>query len=139
MTVTVEAGACVVEVFPAATEVAVVHVPEGGIARVYHPYGVREYSYDAAGLPAAPCFLVVPGDGEAIGWGWSQGWYGSLRGVRNGHRSMNRDAWHTAARALQYGAEVVYVQYETRDYYGKPQWTAADVRVESGEQADGGQ
>ena len=129
MTAIVEAGARVVEVFPAATEVAVVDLPAGVVAVVHHPGGERREYSD----PDQAQILVVPGDREAIDWGWSYGWYGSLRGVRNGHRPMNRAAWHEAARAVQAGADVAYVQYEVRDYYGKPRWTAVAVRVEDGE------
>lgn len=128
MTLTFEPGVHVVEVFPSRTEVAIVHVPQGGVAVVHHRSGVREYTYS---LPDVPTFLVVPGDREAIGWGWSQGWYGSLRGVRNGRHRLDRQAWHDAARAVDRGAQVAYVQYETRDYHGKDRWTAVGVRVES--------
>lgn len=129
MTVLVETPLRVVEVFPKETEVAVVQVPEGGVARVHHPSGVREYTPSLVDIPeVASWFLVVPGDREAIGWGWSEGWYGSLRGVRNGHHRLDRDAWHQAARAVERGAVVAYVQYEARDYYGTPRWTAVGVR-----------
>ncbi len=123
MTVLVESGAQVVEVFPAPTEVALVRVTEGGVARVHHPSGVRDYSD-----PFQP-LLVVPGDRDVIGWGWAEGWYGSLRGVRNGRHRLDRDAWHAAARVVEQGAGVAYVQYEIRDYYSKPRWTAVGVRT----------
>lgn len=109
-----------VEAHPTAYEVAILKVPVGAVARVHHPAGpVREY------VPPLdiPYFVVVPGDRESIGWGWTEGWYGSLRGVRNGHVAMHREAWHAAARLLA-RADVVYVRYELRDYYGKPTWTA---------------
>ena len=115
-----------VRVFPFAYEVAIVKLPVGATARVHHPAGVREY---VPSLPI-PYFVVVPGDRETIGWGWAVGWYESLRGIRNGRHRLDRDAWHAAARLLA-RADVVYVRYEVRDYYGKPRWTAvrAEVRV----------
>ncbi len=133
MTALVETGVRAVEVFPAATEVAVVELPAGVVAVVHHPGGERREYSD----PEQVQILVVPGDREAIGWGWSYGWYGSLRGVRNGRHRLDRDAWHEAARAVEAGARVAYVRYEVRDYYGKPRWTAVAVRVETGEVTNG--
>lgn len=116
----------IVEARPAAVEVAVIHLPSGSLARVHHPDGTREY---APGLPGVPYYVVVPGDNSAIGWGWNVGWHESLTRIRNGHHKTNRDAWHDAAKALRTN-DVVYVQYEARDYHGKPRWTAVGVRVE---------
>lgn len=115
-----------VDAFPSAYEVAILKLPIGVNARVHHPAGpVREY---VPPLPV-PYFVIVPGDRETIGWGWTEGWYESLKGIRNGHLAMHREAWHAAARLLA-RADVVYVRYEQRDYYGKQTWTAvrADVR-----------
>lgn len=123
---TLAVAGTIVEAHPAAVEVAVVHLPKGSLARVHHPAGTQEY---APQFPDVPYYVVVPGDREAIGWGWTHGWYGSLTGIRNGHHRLNRDAWHAAARALK-TAPVVYVQYEAITYYGKPRWTATSVRVE---------
>jgi hypothetical protein len=125
VTLTFEPGVHVVEVFPSRTEVAIACVPQGGVAVVHHRSGVREYTYS---LPDVPMFLVAPGDREAIGWGWSEGWYGSLRGVRNGHHRLDRQAWHDAAAAVQRGASVTYVIYEQVEYFGKPRWTAVGAR-----------
>lgn len=127
MTLTVEAGVrVVVEAYPSTTEVAVVSLPAGAVARVHHPSSVvREYEPQ---LSDEAILVVIPGDRDAIGWGYSQGWYKTPRGLRRGHRPMNRDAWHAAARAVELGAEVVYVQYEQVDYYGKPTWTAVGIR-----------
>lgn len=126
MTLTVEAGVrVVVEAYPSAVEVAVVRLPAGAVARVHHPSGVREYEPQ---LSDEAFLVVIPGDRDAIGWGWSQGWYETLRGIRNGHRPMNREAWHAAARAVELGAEVVYVRYERVDYHGNPMWTATGIR-----------
>lgn len=114
-----------VEASPAEYEVAILKLPVGSVARVHHPAGpVREY------VPPldVPYFVVVPGDLETIGWGWTEGWYESLKGIRNGHLEMHREAWHAAARLLA-RADVVYVRYEVRDYYGKPRWTAVRAEV----------
>lgn len=115
-----------IEAFPSAYDVAVLKLPPGVTARVHHPAGVREYE------PPLPTryFAVAPGERETIGWGWAVGWYESLQGIRNGHHRLDREAWHAAARLLA-RADVVYVRYEVRDYYGKPRWTAvrAEVRV----------
>lgn len=116
-----------VEAHPTATEVAIVYVPAGAVVRVHHPAGVREY---APQLPEESWYAVIPGDTATIGWGWNVGWYGDLRGIRNGHHRLNRDAWHAAARELR-SAGVVYVQYEASDYFGKRRWTAVSVRVEA--------
>ena len=114
-----------VEAFPAAYEVAILKLAAGTTARVHHPAGpVREY------VPplSIPYFAVVPGDVETIEWGWCVGWYESLKGIRNGHHRLNREAWHAAARLLA-RADVVYVRYEQRDYYGKQTWTAVRAEV----------
>lgn len=133
MTAIVEANVrVVVEAYPFATEVAIVALPAGAVARVHHPSGVREYEPQ---LGDEAFLVVIPGDRDAIGWGWSQGWYETPRGLRRGHRPVNRDAWHAAARAIELGAEVVYVRYEQVDYYGKSLWTAVGIRVEAGGEA----
>ncbi|GAA4221396.1 hypothetical protein FHR32_005068 [Streptosporangium album] len=116
-----------VEARPTATEVAILHVPAGAVARVHHPAGVREYT---PLLPEESWYAVVPGDKDLIGWGAVPCWYGSLAGIRNGRHRLDRDAWHAAARELRSGG-VTYVQYEVRDYYGNPRWTATGVRVDS--------
>jgi hypothetical protein len=118
--------AVVVEAFPAVHEIAIVPVPAEGSVRVHHPAGVRTYHPE---LPDVPYVVVVPGDGELLGWGWSNGWYGSLAGVRNGHHRLDRDAWHAAARALQ-GGGVAYVAYAPRLYFGNRRWTATGYRWE---------
>jgi len=115
-----------VEARPSRVEVAILHLPVGCVARVHHPGRVQEY---APQLPDVAWYAVVPGDREAIGWGWSEGWYGSLTGVRNGKHRLDRDAWHEAAKALR-TSSVVYVRYEALTYYGKTRWTATSVRVE---------
>lgn len=117
-----------VEAFPSACDIAILKLPIGVTARVHHPAGVREYEPPLD----VPYFAVVPGDLETIGWGWPEGWYESLKGLRNGHLEMHREAWHAAARLLA-RADVVYVRYEVRDYYGKPTWTA--VRAEAHDEA----
>jgi hypothetical protein len=113
-----------VEAFPSAYDIAILKLPIGVTARVHHPAGVREY---APPLPV-PYFAVVPGDRETIGWGAVPCWYSSLTGVRNGHHRLDRRAWHDAARLLA-RADLVYVRYEVRDYYGKPRWTAVRAEV----------
>ncbi|WP_433520064.1 hypothetical protein ACQP2T_63730 (plasmid) [Nonomuraea sp. CA-143628] len=110
---------------PSAYEVAIIKLPVGTTARVCHPNGpVREY------VPPldVPYFVVVPGCRETIDWGCTEGWHESLKGIRNGHLAMHREAWHAAARLLA-RADVVYVRYEQRDYYGKPRWTAVRAEV----------
>ena len=119
-----ETMSATVEVFPFAYEVAIVKLPVGATARVHHPAGLREY---VPSLPI-PYFAVVPGDREAIGWDAVPCWYSSLTGVRNSHHRLDRRAWHDAARLLA-RADVVYVRYEVRDYYGKPRWTAVRAEV----------
>lgn len=126
MTLTVEAGARVVQARPLLVEVAVIRLPADAVAVVHHAAGVKEYSD-----PGEDQFLVVPGDRDTIGWGCTPCWYGSTRGVRNGRHRLDRDAWHAAARAVERDADVAYVVYERRDYYGTPRWTATGVRVET--------
>lgn len=113
-----------VEARPTATEVAILALPVGAGARVHHPDGVREYE---PAIDDVPYYVVVPGDKDAIGWGWAVGWFGGLSGIRNGRHRLDRDAWHEAAKALKAGG-VAYVMYEARDYFGKPRWTATGVR-----------
>ncbi|MER6942546.1 hypothetical protein ABT294_00860 [Nonomuraea sp. NPDC000554] len=115
---------------PQPNEVVIVPIQPGEAVVVYRPEGQRLYRPAVDGAYVA----VIPADRKVIGWGWSEGWYGSLTGVRNGHHRLDRDAWHAAASALKRGG-VAYVQYVQRDYYGKPRWTANGYRWEPAEQA----
>ena len=119
-----------IEARPQPNEVVIVPIRPGEAIVVHRPEGQRLYRPAVDGTYVA----VIPEDRALIGWGWSEGWYGSLTGVRNGHHRMDRDAWHAAASALKRGG-VAYVTYEQRDYYGKPRWTANGYRWEPAEQA----
>lgn len=112
---------------PAVHEVAIIAVDPGEWVRVRRPSGI--YHHYTPDLPEVQFYAVAPGDREAIGWGWSIGWYGSLTGVRNGHHDQDRDAWHAATRALHRGG-VAYVSYVQRLYHGSPRWTANGYRWE---------
>ncbi|MFF4417005.1 hypothetical protein ACFYY8_31175 [Streptosporangium sp. NPDC001559] len=118
--------ASLVEARPSATEVAVVFVPAGAVVRVHHPAGVREY---VAPLPEEAWYVAIPGDRDVIGWGAVPCWYGSLAGIRNGRHSLDREAWHAAARQLA-TIDVAYVQFEQRDHFGAQRWTAVAHRAE---------
>lgn len=120
-----------IEVTPAPNEVVIVPIRLGEAVLVHRPEGPRLYR---PALDDVPYVAVIPADRALIGWGWSEGWYGSLTGVRNGHHRNDRDAWHAAASALKRGG-VAYVTYEQHDYYGKPRWTANGYRWEPAEQA----
>lgn len=120
-----------IEARPAPNEVVIAPIRAGEAVLVYRPEGARLYR---PSLDDVPYVAVIPADKALIGWGWSEGWYGSLNGVRNGHHRMDRDAWHAAASALKRGG-VAYVQYVQRDYYGKPRWTANGYRWEPAEQS----
>ncbi len=110
---------------PAATEVAVMRIPAEGVGRVHSPAGGhRDFEPELADVA---WWLVVPGDRDAIGWGWAYGWYAAIHGVRNGKHRLDRDAWHQAAREVRHGG-VAYVQYEPQEYYRKQRWTAVGVR-----------
>lgn len=114
----------VIEAHPTSTEVAILTLPVGAVARVHHPSGVREYSPE---LLDVPWYAVVPGDKDRIGWGAVPCWYGGLRGIRNGRHALDRDAWHEAADALEAGG-VAYVAYERLPYFSNLRWTATSVR-----------
>lgn len=118
-----------VEVYPAATEVAVIYLPDGGTARVHLADRVRDYSPT---LPDAPLIAVVPGDRELLGWGAQVCLYLDLGVVRYGHHRLDRPVWHAAVKALRDGG-VVFVQYEQREYYGKSRWTAVAIRTNNQE------
>ncbi|MFC3985494.1 hypothetical protein [Streptosporangium jomthongense] len=118
--------ASLVEARPSATEVAVVFVPAGCVVRVHHPAGVREYVPPTTG---DSWYVAVPGDRDAIGWGASPCWYGSLAGIRNKKHALDREAWHATARELA-TADVAYVQFEQRDHFGAQRWTAVAHRAE---------
>lgn len=111
--------------YPSQTEVAILHLPPGSVARVFHPFGVREYR-DALDTEA---FAVVPGDKDLIGWGAVPCWYYSLAGIRNDRHKLDRAAWHDAAALLDM-VPVVYVAYEQVDYFGRPRWVAVDAGIE---------
>jgi hypothetical protein len=115
-----------VEAFPSAFEVAILHLPAGAVARVHHPFGVREY---CPLLVECEVYAVVPGFKDVIGWGAVPCWHPSLRSVRNGRHRLDQSAWHHAADLLK-NAGVVYVGYEERDYYGRPRWTAVSAWLE---------
>lgn len=115
-----------VEAFPGEREVAILRLPAGAVGRVHHPSGlVRDY----IGRLDIEAFAVVPGDRDAIGWGVAQSWYYDVRGIRNGHRALDRPAWHDAARLLA-DVPVVYVAYEQVEYFGKQRWTAVEAGIE---------
>jgi hypothetical protein len=116
----------VVDVRPAATEVAVIHLPPGSVARVHHPAGHRDYTGSFHDLPI---IMVIPGDRDTIGWGWTHGEYFSLQRIRNGHHQLDRPVWHDAVRAVR-GGGVVYIRFEQRDWYGKQRWAATGLRLE---------
>lgn len=120
----------VVEAYPLPAEVAVVAVPVGGVARIHYPSGVvMDY---APPLPDEEWIVVVPGDKDFIGWGWSQGWFGTPRGVRNKHHALDRPVWHEAAgEVCRQG--VVYVVHELQGYYSRQRWTAVSCRLGGGE------
>ncbi|MFD9949997.1 hypothetical protein ACFWYW_28445 [Nonomuraea sp. NPDC059023] len=113
-----------VQAYPSPFEVAVLHLVDGAVARVHHPFGVKDYHPSPFEDEA---YAVIPGDKNAIGWGAVPCWHYSLRGIRNGRHRLDRAAWHAAAALLRMGP-VVYVTYEERDYYGKPRWTAVAAR-----------
>ena len=121
----------VVEAYPLPAEVAVVAVPVGGVARIHHPSGaVMDYAPPSA---AEAWIAVVPGDKDLIGWGCVPCWYGSPRGVRNGHHQLDRAVWHdAAAQVCRQG--VVYVVHELQDYYSRQRWTAVSCRTGGGDQ-----
>ena len=116
----------VVEAFPAAFEVAILHLPAGSMARVHHPSGMREYR---PLLVQEDVYAVVPGFAQVIDWGAVPCWHYTLKGIRNGRHRLDRAAWHDAAALLAL-APVVYISYERRDHFGKPRWTAVDAGVE---------
>lgn len=115
----------VVEASPSAFDVAILHVPAGGMARVRHPHGVRDYRPLLAGEDV---YAVVPGWAQVIGWGAVPCWHPTLRGVKNGRHRLDRAAWEDAAALLRM-VPVVYVAYERRDCYGTPRWTAVHAGV----------
>jgi hypothetical protein len=117
-----------IDVRPAANEVAIVPTQPGQGVRLHLPTEGREQVYTPE-LDDVPHWVVLPGDRERIGWGYTNGWFQSLTGVRNGHHRVNRDAWHAAANAVK-GGGIAYVTYTRRDYYGKPRWTANGYRWE---------
>ena len=121
----------VVEAYPQPAEVAVVAVPAGGVARIHYPSGVvMDYPPP---LDDEAWIAVVPGDKDLIGWGCVPCWYGSPRGVRNGHHQLDRAVWHDAAAQVCRQA-VVYVVHELQDYYSRQRWTAVSCRLSGGDQ-----
>lgn len=112
--------------YPSETEVAILRLPPGGVARVFHPFGVREYRQE---LDDVEAFAVVPGDKDVIGWGAVPCWHYGLAGIRNGRHELDRLAWHDAAALLDM-VPVVYVAYEQIEYFGRPRWVAVDAGIE---------
>ena len=100
-----------------------VNLPCGVTARVHRANGTDDYRGDLATI------FVAPGDVELLGWGASVVFYLDVRVVRNGRHRLDREVWQAAVKAAQRGG-VVYVQHEQRDYYGKPRWTAVEIRKE---------
>lgn len=119
----------IVNVYPAAHEVAAIHLPAGSVARVHHPGSpVREVDPARAyGDASLPLIATVTGDCIAIGWGVVLCLYYAVRQVRNDRHRLDRAAWDDAVKAISKGG-VAYVAYEQRDY-GKPRWTATTARA----------
>lgn len=116
----------VFDVRPGRNEVAVVSLPPGGVARVHHPAGPRDW---APSLPGERLIATIPCDVDHIGWGASICSYLGVRAIRNGRHRRDRAVWDEAVKALR-GHAVVYVRMERGDYYGRAVWTAAAVRTE---------
>ncbi|MFF4777535.1 hypothetical protein ACFY05_32230 [Microtetraspora fusca] len=110
------------------TDVAVVKLPAGGIARVHHPSGPRDYPP----VPRdEPVFLVVPGDRERLGGGATHSIYYDETGLRNGRHRHDRAVWHAAARAARRGdvGDVVLIHHEEQTRYGRTRWAATGLTV----------
>lgn len=112
-----------VELHPHADEVAVIHLPLGGMVRVHHPGGHRDYT---PAIPGEPFIAVIPGDRAHLGWGAYVAWFWHPRRIRLGHHRLDRPAWQKAAEAVRDGG-IVYVQYKQEDYHGQPRWTARQL------------
>lgn len=122
-----------VNVRPDPYEVAIVPTSPGQGVRLHLPTGgVKVYTPTVKDVPLV---AVLPGNRKLIGWGWSNGWYGSLAGVRNGKHRLDRDAWRAACHAVRDGG-IAYVTYTLRTHFEEPRWTANGYRWEPDDSAE---
>lgn len=132
-----------IDAYPAPTEIAVVHLPAGGTARVHRPNGavIHLLAGDTAQVhhpdgtfytlaplyPGAPVVAVVAADPDLIGWG-AIVLGETMATVRNNHHRLDRPAWHKAARAVRAGG-VAYVTHEQVEHFGQTVWRATGART----------